>query len=226
MTQTGPTCREGWELPELLAYVEGEMPEPAGRSLALHLRSCAVCSSEVESLRKLHGLLRSHPESFHPDAGELFRFVSTGSDPEAWIAEHVDTCPECREDVELVRQMIAVGPESPRSGRAMPESLIRRLKALHGVRKGRGRASNLLSHLKERTRTWFRPPVLALGTAAAMVIIAVLILPRWDTLHWTIQRARVAPLEESAPKEVTSVPLKKGHPAPPHEMLPEPKKAG
>ncbi len=225
MTRIGPTCQEGWELPELLAYLEGELSEHTSRDLERHLRVCAVCSSEVESLRRLDRLLRSHPESFHPDAEELYRFVSMGRDSDAWISEHVASCPECREDVELVRHMIAAGAVASESRRSMPASLVRTLEAMHGLPVRGGPETTLLSRMAERFRTVIRPPVLALGTVAATLIVAMLLIPFLTMLPETPQPGGLPSVREPVSKAGSQAPFPEDHTPPLDTAGPKAKEA-
>jgi hypothetical protein len=214
MMQNRPACQDGWEPAEVLAYVEGEMSEAVSRDFARHLKNCPACSAEVESFRELDRLLKSHPESFHPAADKLYGFVSTGSDPEGRISEHVASCPECRADVELVRHMLEVGPETPGMRRPMPAPLVEKLEALYGAPTRSEQTKTVMSWLAEKVGiSPFRLPVLALGTGAAALIVAVLVIPLFTASLKTLQQADIPPEEKPIPHAGSLMPLPKDHQA-------------
>jgi hypothetical protein len=213
MTPNGLACQDGWESSQVLAYVEGEMPEPESRNFVQHLRNCAACSAEVESFRELSRLLKSHPESFHPAAAKLYEFISTGSDPDGWISDHVASCSECRADVELVRHIGEVEFETPGMSRAMPTSLVEKMQALYRLPTHSVQTKTLMSRLAEKFGIYpMRLPVLALGTAAAALLVAVLVTPLFTTFR-SISQESTPPEEKVVPPAGSPMPLTKEHPA-------------
>ena len=181
MTQNGYKCPQGWDPAELLSYVEGDLSRVARREVEQHLHDCAACASEVELLRHAHDLLRRHPEVFHPDERELYELVSGDTAPNAATCAHVESCPQCQEEVAILRDMVFSTGEIPKHSAEMPKTLMRRLEWLYGSKRvvwGMSRFKALLSDL---TRLPFRAPALALSTAAAMLVVAILTVPMWQT---------------------------------------------
>lgn len=183
MTNSRQQCSEGRDPSQLLAYVEGDLDAAACHELESHLRSCSFCASECEALRKADRLLRTHREAFHPDEEELYRFVATGEDIGQRIASHLASCRECSEDAELLRQMLRAGSEIPAQAPELPKSLIRELEQLHPLPTSPGVLGRLHSSVTELMRLPFQMPVLALGTAAAVVFFVIVSIPLWDTFN-------------------------------------------
>jgi hypothetical protein len=185
MTDPRESCPEGWDPAELLAYLEGDLEPIEERKLEEHLKTCTVCSSELGSLRKLDRLLRRHPESFHPEKEELFRLAIAGDDRPERLEAHVVSCPTCQEELEILREMIELRESSSVEATPLPPALAHEFRRIHqsGVKEER---SDKLS--QQLLGLWHRLfaipsslPLLTLGTAAAVVIIAVLAVPLWKT---------------------------------------------
>ncbi len=130
----------------------------------------------------MDSLLRMHPESFHPDEEDLYRFVSRGMDRDGKIAAHLGSCGTCRDDAELLREMIAHRTAPVDQLPAMPRSLRRELERSEPA-SAPGRYTRLLSAAGELLRLPFRMPVLALGSAATILILAVVGLPMWRSFQ-------------------------------------------
>ena len=60
------------------AYLDGALDQETARSTAAHLASCGRCQREVEELRRLHGLLRQHPDARQPDWTGFWQGVVRG----------------------------------------------------------------------------------------------------------------------------------------------------
>lgn len=173
-------CPDGWEPAQLLAYIDGEMDEPTATALVDHLSRCAICSGELSGLQAMNALLETFPDAFHPDAQELYLFVARSHDPKGVIAGHLSECRQCREEVDLLRQMIEMGAESGRERPALPASLRARLESIHPLPPvTRTRQDSIFERLVSRLKPSFRPPVLALGTAASLLILSVLLIQVW-----------------------------------------------
>ncbi len=206
-------CPEGWDATQLLAYVEGELEDSTCRRLERHVKVCPVCAEEMEALRRMDSLLKEHPESFHPDEEDLYGFVSSQRDPDGKIAAHLGSCGPCRNDAELLREMIAhrASPADPLP--EMPRSLLRELERSEPA-SSPGMGARLLSAAVELFGLPFRVPVLALASAATILIIAVVGLPMWRLFQEhrlaefsSVQKQRVpAVIEPSAtPEKETAV---------------------
>ncbi len=179
MTADSSGCPYGWEPAKLLAYVEGALSKEEESDVERHLKECSWCRVETASLSYAHNLLLKHPLAFHPDPDELVRFVAEGEDSESDIASHVKSCAHCSEDVEFLREMLEKGFDVPRQVPSMPQSLRERLQADHGRVTHEPEREDLIAKIINLVSSHFRIPMLAVGTAAAVVVMAALFLPRY-----------------------------------------------
>ncbi|MGO9571100.1 MAG: hypothetical protein ACLP5H_26545 [Desulfomonilaceae bacterium] len=195
MTHSKEGCPDGWDPAELLAYLEEEVGPLTRTALDEHLRACSICSDELDALRKWDALVREHPESFHPDAEDLYRLVSRGEDPAGDTKNHVDSCRDCTEAVQLLSEMLSAENAAQEPPPRMPGSLVSRLEELYGVPGRVPHREHLSSFFNRLLGIRLRLPVLALGTAAAVVIMAVLVLPRPKMFNDHLWPSAVAPVE-------------------------------
>ena len=172
-------CPQGWDQKQLLAYIERDMDNSAREALEAHLKSCRICASEVESLRKTDLLLKRHSDVFHPDEQRLYRYVTTGDDPEGEVARHLERCESCQEDAQLLKEMIDARSEAPAKIPAMPQRLLRRIEQLHPEAASESIFERLYLTAAKLISAPFRMPKLALGTAAALVVLAIISIPLW-----------------------------------------------
>jgi anti-sigma factor RsiW len=163
---------------QLLAYVEGDLEDAARGQVEQHVKACPSCAEELAGLQRMHALLGRHPEAFHPDEEHLYRFVANHEDPSGNIAAHVQSCDSCSQDVELIAAMISHDATVERSSAAMPQEILGKL-GQEAAPVSTGLASRLFSTMKELLGQPFRMPVLALGSAAAVLIVVAVCLPLW-----------------------------------------------
>jgi len=195
MSQDHHECPGGKDAVALLAYLESELGPEARRDMEDHLRVCSWCRGELERLQRADALLRRHPEAFHPDAEDLHRFVAMGVDPGEVIANHLAACEACREDASLLQGLLTRGPDAASTPR-MPATLKAQVRALSGEAPPGPRHRRAWEWL---SNTWSRPsrvPLFALGTAAAMIVVVVLVSPLWRS-HWEHAPTHVDLLKES-----------------------------
>jgi anti-sigma factor RsiW len=190
------TCPQGWQSADLLAHIEGYLDPAVERELLRHIETCPVCMKELHAIKRMDALLGDHPESFHPEEEALFRFAVEGNDPDASISPHLDSCTECGKNVEVYRQMRSLKETVPDMV-LLPQDLenarLRQITSANPeIPKSRPQS------VRELFSRPFRIPALALGTAAAAVLLAVLIIPLWQQLHENTLQAP-APLQESPP---------------------------
>ncbi len=195
MIRSEKGCPDGWDPAELLAYLEEDVEPLARAALEEHLGACQICSDELDSLRRWDALLRKHPEAHHPDPEALYRLVSRGEDPADDTTRHLETCQDCTEAVHLLREMLSAGARAPEPPPVMPQSLVSKLEHLYGVPGGASHREPLFLFLDRLLGIRLRLPVLALGTAAAVAIITVVVLPRLDIFKEVSQPTAVAPIE-------------------------------
>lgn len=213
MTGSLKHCPEGIDRELLLEYMENCLDSSARRKLEDHLKRCPFCSSELERMTTMHARLLSYPEAFHPTGEELYRHAILGEDREGQISSHLASCAGCRSEVEILQTLVAEKTSSLSTvKRPLPVYLARELDRIHplpssGTRVGISFRTFFSGWLVPRS---LRGSVLALGTAAALVLVAVLLVPMWtkfeDVSHldeFTVPVRGVAPPESTVarPKE-------------------------
>jgi hypothetical protein len=179
----------------------------------------------LENLYSIGCLLKDHPESFHPTEEELYDFVCYGKDAHPDIAEHLLSCASCREEEKILREMIAEQVTVPDPLAVLPESLRSRLRRI-GPPLHQKIAGRLLSKLDGLIRPPFRVPVLALGSAVAVLIIAVGGVTTWRSLEHRLPQLKPPGEAESMvphepPAVATGIPAVHGSGAPPPPLTGE-----
>lgn len=190
MTGEPRECPSGWDPAKLLAYVEAALDDEERLEVQAHIEECSWCRGEAEALGLAHGLLLKHPQAFHPEAEELVRFAYAGEAADSAATSHVETCIECTEDVEFIRRMLREGFALADAAPRMPRSLMAKLESESGVRDDAPRRTRVLSWITGWWEAPLRAPIFALGTAAAVVLIAVLVVPR----PWIFKEVSKIPL--------------------------------
>jgi anti-sigma factor RsiW len=199
MTDSPPNCTDGRYAAEILAYLDGELSEQDRTAFEAHVQRCRACSEELQNLRAIRSLLRAHPESFHPDPAELYRYVAQGRVLDAATSAHLQDCEACRNAVDVIEEMMSVGARAPRTAGPMPTRLMRQLEALYPEHTSSRGVDQPVSWLAALLRRPFRVPVLAMGTAAAVVIAAFLVAPLWHTLKEVPQPGSIPSSEAPVP---------------------------
>lgn len=181
MMDSRESCPAGWDPAELLSYLEGELGPYDVRRLEDHLRTCIFCFKELESLRKVDLLLKRYPDSFHPEEEALYQYASTGGDSPKNIESHILSCPSCKEEVEVLREIIRLGGSGPAFKTTLPPALAQEFERIHGpvrATKAEGLWASWWRKLWDLPKSL---PILTLGTAAAALVIAILSVPLWET---------------------------------------------
>jgi anti-sigma factor RsiW len=201
------TCFDGRDPAQLLAYLDGELDASALKELEEHLTACPVCAAELARLRQMDSLLKKHPDTFHPDEEALFRFALRREDPGGRIAQHLALCRNCADDLDILLEMIAAGSQIPKQPARLPDALISDLQKLYPT-SGRETAWQVLpSWFADFLKAPFRLPVLAVGTAAAVAIIAAVGIPMWRALKNDVPSAEIFKMvEPSSLQKQASVP--------------------
>jgi anti-sigma factor RsiW len=201
-----PPCKVGPDDTRLFAYLEGALSDEEAHEINAHLQICPACARELDLLRRMISLMESHATAFHIDEAALYRFVAQKEDPEGLIAQHLSTCEDCREDAEVLREMLQADVATAPAVEPMPDALRARLEASRVVDKVNEERVPWFSRLREKIRDLFGPvPTLAFGTAAALVILAVLLVPLWPRIEEVTQQTatlgKVQKAEEAPPAD-------------------------
>jgi len=151
----------------LAALAPEEFPEWAGR-IEEHVRECQSCAEELETLRILDALIRKHREELAdspagcPEPGALVE-AAIGDKSDPHILKHVQQCPDCQREFELVRELLQEDP-------SLIESAVGT-----SVEAPAQRGPSLPQRIFASIRDFISVPSLALGAAAAAIIAFVLL---------------------------------------------------
>jgi len=157
----------------LLPFLENQLMAEDRAMVQDHLKSCAECSSEFQMLDELLAKLKANKDIFCPEPHRLFDFAETGEDPEGRLARHLEHCPMCSRDVEAYRTGCQVD--------VLPEKVhaAYRDRFSHISTKSRdSTGDSLFAGLAEWLSSLLKAPTFALATAAAAILVVVLIYPR------------------------------------------------
>lgn len=97
----------------LIAAIDGE----AGEEVLTHLRACPSCAARAHRFADLQGLLRKQLFRLFCPSSETLVAFHQGMVPggqRASIQSHIDDCPHCSRESQLLRQLLA-DPQSVRS---------------------------------------------------------------------------------------------------------------
>ncbi len=154
----------------LLPYAAGALTGEERAMVEKHMHTCSECSRELTALHKMTAILRENEEALCPDPVELYEYANFGEDPTGLLGTHVARCPHCTAAVEECK--------SAPGDATMPEHLWNRIR-IDQQRAGRSPSSlrDYFAGLLHWLSSFPRFPVLALGTAAAMILMVVVFYP-------------------------------------------------
>jgi len=154
----------------LLLYVEKLLDPSRNQWVDDHVKSCADCAENVRRLSEMTRLLRSHGAAFCPEPWELAQMVADGTDPNGRVKKHLAQCARCREELERL-----TAPEQPD---AIPEwftEAVRREFPGCGGESVSWSAGGFFNELVSKLAGLMSRPTLALGAAAACLLVVVLL---------------------------------------------------
>lgn len=160
---------------ELLAeYADGSLDPERAALVEEHLRDCRACADAVDDARTLGAALREFKDAlFCPESVELHRYVRSGDDPDGRIATHLETCARCNAELVEYAQTAEDATASSVARRAF-EDLSRGRTAKSYEREG------VFERLSGRLREVLGMRGLAFAAAVAVVLVAVVIVPRGE----------------------------------------------
>lgn len=163
-----------------MALAPLEFPRDAAE-IEAHVGTCESCREELTALRAFDAFLREHKEELSdvlsdcPTPDTLVDFAS-GERHQASVAAHMEYCPDCRELVDLVRDLYREGPVADEGPLADSEKAAIRRAVFNQCRsQGTTQPVRTIGFL-DRVRALLHVPSLALGAAAAAVVV-ILLLP-------------------------------------------------
>jgi len=165
-----------------------------------HVQECSECAKELESLKGVLQVLEPYAEEiFCPEADELYLFARSDRDPKGFIARHIKQCPLCSHEVSKYRAACSESPEMEPLPDVVRAAFGRVQRDRNTTRQpARGKLSDLLFGVVRR-------PVLALGTAAVVVLLLVVVYPLREPTS-KILLSSVAWSPPGRPESVAGVP--------------------
>lgn len=136
----------------LLSYLDGCLDENLRREVRAHLERCGPCSEELAVMKAMMYALRQAGQDDLAVSAESERYGCPGAEdltlheaqeashPRAggeWIARHLEACPRCQHEVDLIRLLTLQLSES--SGTVTPQSVAAQVeeRLIARVRQGR-----------------------------------------------------------------------------------------
>ncbi len=152
-------------------YVDDGLSTDERRLVENHIRECAPCSEEVESLRLVINILRKEKTVFCPEPWELYEFIEQGTDPTGKIAKHLEYCHLCCADVAYYRERSAT--------KKLPDKIKNELKKNFPTRvhSGKFAVKSGFAWAPGWLNSIFNTPALALGTVVAAILAVILLYP-------------------------------------------------
>ena len=157
----------------LLPYVEDMITPPEKAEVEEHLSTCDQCASRAEELRETTAALKQNKQAFCPEPWELHDFAQSGNDPHGVISLHVEHCPLCSEDLGAWKMAQSEEPMPAELWNRLRERLPR--EAPKQVSPERPR---WVQTIWESLARFWRAPAMAVGVAAAVLVLVVTFYPR------------------------------------------------
>ncbi len=152
-------------------YLDERLSTDERRLVENHIKECAECSEEIESLGLVVNILRTDKGVFCPEAWELYEFIEQGTDPTGKIARHLEDCPLCCAEVAQYREGFATTKLPDKIKDELKKHFPTRVHSqTFAVKSGFAWAPGWLNSI-------FKTPALALGTAVAAILAVILLYP-------------------------------------------------
>jgi Putative zinc-finger len=152
-------------------YVDEGLSTDERRLVENHIRECAPCSEELESLKLVINVLKKEKTVFCPEPWELYEFIEQGTDPSGKMAQHLEDCPLCCAEVTEYKEISSTNK--------LPDKIkneIRRSFPNQGHSE-KFRWKSWFAWASEWLRSLFPVRALALGTAVATIFLAIFLYP-------------------------------------------------
>ena len=170
---TSPTEPSSEELRILLIrYLEGSLSPREEDQVSGYLRTSERASSELKGLRGLLDTLKTDKTVFCPELSDISELVATGHDATGKIARHLKECISCRKEAKALKYFHPASSIPPEIWQVVKARLSQRGKKSL-ISEERAHSSGLLAWLSFA----FRRPAMAIAAAAAVVLLAVFLIP-------------------------------------------------
>ena len=201
----------------LLAFLDGHLDDDLQRQVQAHLESCGSCSEELAAMRAVTCALRQIDQDDLAATAEAERYGCPGAEeltlheaqeashPRAegeWIVRHLEACPRCQHEVDLIRLMTLQLSEP--SAAVAPQELSTQAeeRLMARVRQGIGtdHRTAALSRFPSLSPSFWWRAALGIGCAAAVAVWGILQLQSGPVL--VTKRSN----DQDVPAAVQSIP--------------------
>ena len=189
-----------------LPYLEGLLSPDEKLLVDEHLNTDPDVSKTMSEIRQWSATLIDNKELFCPDIWELFDHTRRSKGSSSELMAHLDDCESCKEAVQSIASMTRK--------QRVPSELWDRMTGQDKVQPTLDRAleflRNMASDYSEKLSQYFSMPVLAAGTVAAAVLIAILLWPSGHQAPFigvSSEKWELSPLEKAVMGQVEPVPL-------------------
>jgi hypothetical protein len=152
-------------------YLDEGLSADERRLVETHIKKCAECSEEIESLRLVINVLKKEKTVFCPEPWELYEFIEEGTDPSGKMAQHLEDCPLCCAEVTEYKERSATNK--------LPDKIINELRRgfPNQGHSGKFRWKSWFAWASAWISSFFKTPALALGGVVATILIVVFFYP-------------------------------------------------
>lgn len=206
---------------QLPSYLEGRLDENLRRQVQEHLERCGSCSEELAAMRAIaHALWQAGRDDLAATA-EVERYGCPGVEElslheaqeashltaeDEWIARHLEVCPRCQHEIDLIRLMTLQLSEP--SGTVTPQDLSARVeeRLMARVRQGIGAdyETAVQSRFPSLSPSFLWRAALGVAFAAGLVV--------WGIIQF--ERGPVLVAKRSSDQDVRAVQPPPSSPAP------------
>lgn len=171
MTNTNQNNSKG-HLRELqLPYLEGRLTPDDESKLLAHLKTCSHCTEEIEELKSWIETLSNNKQVMCPKPWEILESLR-GNDPQGEIALHLKECRTCHREAEILKAELIETEVSDILWNQLRQNLQKDVR-----QPDRFIFGQWLSEFREKVLPIFRTPALAIGAAAAALLVVVIFWP-------------------------------------------------
>ncbi len=152
-------------------YVDDGLSTDERRLVENHIRECAPCSEELESLKLVINVLKKEKTVFCPEPWELYEFIEEGTDPSGKMAQHLEDCPLCCAEVAEYKERSATNK--------LPDKIRNELRRSfpNQCHSEKFRWKGWFAWASAWLSSFFKTPALPLGAVVATILIVVFFYP-------------------------------------------------
>ncbi len=153
---------------DFLPYLENRLDPQKRADVEKHLAECSECTKDMKSLSSMIDLLRSNKQAFCPEPWQIYEHIISGEDPNSMVAKHINICDPCRSEFSEMRASFQ---------EKIPSHLLKQVTGRHRKATPERDLEPTIT-IFDRISNFFRLPSIAIGTAIAVLLVVVFMLPQ------------------------------------------------